>query len=64
MAHDTVSLHAQSDKTLSATISQKNSSDLAFAERQTFSLFRRIILLPNQSLAINLLDLSDRLIKQ
>ncbi len=63
MACDIASLYTQSDKTLSATISQRKSSDLVFAEGRTFSLFSKIILSPNQLLAMNLLDLPDRLIK-
>lgn len=64
MARDIVSLHDQNDKILSATISLRNLSDLAFAEEQILFLFSRIILLPNQLSVINLLDILDRLIKQ
>lgn len=64
MVRDTASLYDQSDKTLSATVSQKNSSDLAFEEGQTFFLLSRIIFSAKRLLAMNLLVLPDRLIKQ
>lgn len=64
MARDIVFLHDQSDKILSATISLRKLSDLAFTEEQILFLFSRIILLLNQLSVINLLDILDRLIKQ
>lgn len=36
MTHDTTFLYDKNDKILSITISQRNSSDLTFTERQTF----------------------------
>lgn len=64
MTYDTASLYNQSDKILNVTIFQRNLLDFAFAERQTFSLFSRIIFSVNRSLGMNLLDLPNRLIKQ
>ncbi len=64
MACNTASLHDQSDKILRATVSLRNSSDLVFADGQTFSLFSSIILLLNRSSTRNLLGLPDELIQQ
>ena len=47
-----------------ATVSLKNLSDKALADREIFFLFSKIIFLPNQLLAINLSAHLDGFIRQ
>ena len=64
MAQDTASWHFQKKIIFLDIIFLKNSSELAFANRQIFSLLNKTIFSPNQLLVINLSDFLDELIKQ
>ena len=63
-AYESTTLLFHKDKTLHDTVSQRNSSDLAFAEGFIFSLFSIIIVSPNRSSGTNLFGRPEILIRQ